>query len=108
MINPPVLKLTSRGNALAKSLAGDTVFAAIFTASVATTAVNIEMATITGEVKRLGGDPAFSRIGLSQVLDPAKFVGRAPQQVQRFVASVVAPIRTRFAGELRKPAELKV
>ena len=37
MINPPVLNVISRGNALAKSLAGDTTFAAILTASVATT-----------------------------------------------------------------------
>ena len=52
MIRPPVLKLTYFGNALAKSFAGETTFAAIFTASVATTTVNIEMATTTGEVKR--------------------------------------------------------
>ena len=48
VISPPVLKLIARGNALAKSLAGDTTLAAMFTASVATTTVNIEMATTSG------------------------------------------------------------
>src|SRR6266540_4950919 len=45
---PPVLKRIARGNALAKSLAGETTFAAMLTASVATTAVNMEIATTTG------------------------------------------------------------
>ena len=37
VISPPVLKLMKRGNALAKSLAGETTLAAMLTASVATT-----------------------------------------------------------------------
>ena len=48
MISPPVWNLIARGKALAKSLAGDTTLAAMFTASVATTAVNIETAITTG------------------------------------------------------------
>ena len=52
VMRPPVLKSMSRGNALAKSLAGETTLAAMFTASVATTAVNIEIATTTGVSKR--------------------------------------------------------
>src|SRR5919201_4228696 len=40
----------NRGNAFAKSLAGETTFAAILTAIVATTTVNIETATTTGDV----------------------------------------------------------
>src|SRR5689334_21246242 len=31
-------------------------------------------------LERLAGDPAFAAVDLSQVLDPAKFVGRAPEQ----------------------------
>ena len=64
MIRPPVLKLISRGNALAKSLAGETTLAAMLTASVATTAVNIEMATTTGELEladQLRSDPRSTR-----------------------------------------------
>src|SRR5207245_11113752 len=49
---PPVLKLTRRGNAFAKSFAGETTLAAMLTASVATTAVNIATATTIGELKR--------------------------------------------------------
>ncbi len=52
MISPPVRKLISRGKAFAKSLAGETTLAAMLTESVATTAVNMETATTTGELKR--------------------------------------------------------
>ncbi len=64
VIRPPVLNLIRRGNALAKSLAGDTTLAAMFTASVATTAVNIEMAITSGELNR-----PTSLIG-SQIISP--------------------------------------
>src|SRR5262249_47319460 len=49
VMSPPVLKLIARGKALAKSLAGDTTFAAMLTAIVATTTVNIEMAMMIGD-----------------------------------------------------------
>ena len=42
-MRPPVLKLMNRGNAFAKSLAGETTLAAMLTAIVATTTVNIEI-----------------------------------------------------------------
>ncbi len=51
-MRPPVLNAIRRGKALAKSLAGETTLAAMFTARVATTAVNIETATTTGCSKR--------------------------------------------------------
>src|SRR6266536_1279431 len=41
VMSPPVLKLMRRGNAFAKSLAGETTLAAMFTAVVATLSVNI-------------------------------------------------------------------
>ena len=41
VIRPPVLNEMSLGSALAKSLAGETTLAAMFTASVATTTENI-------------------------------------------------------------------
>ena len=46
VMSPPVRKLMWRGKALAKSLAGETTLAAMFTASVATTMVNMATATI--------------------------------------------------------------
>ena len=48
VIRPPVRNEISLGKALAKSLAGETTLAAIFTDRVATTTVNIEIATTTG------------------------------------------------------------
>src|SRR5687767_5463131 len=41
---------------------------------------------------RLGGDPAFGKVDWGAVLNPAKFVGRAPEQVEAFVERVVAPV----------------
>jgi adenylosuccinate lyase len=55
---------------------------------------------------RLRSDPAFSAVDLGAVLDPAQFIGRAPEQVDEFLAQVVAPIRAKYppttaAAELR-------
>jgi hypothetical protein len=52
VMSPPVLKVMKRGKAFAKSFAGETTLAAMFTDTVATTTVNIERATTTGDVKR--------------------------------------------------------
>jgi adenylosuccinate lyase len=57
---------------------------------------------------RLAKDPAFGAIDLSQVMDPAKFIGRAPEQVTIFLTDVVAPICKRYASQLGKDAQLKV
>jgi adenylosuccinate lyase len=47
-------------------------------------------------LSRLAADPAFAGIDLRQTLDPAQFVGRAPQQVDEFLQEVVAPLRRRY------------
>ncbi len=52
VMSPPVLKVMKRGKAFAKSFAGETTLAAMLTATVATTTVNIAMATTSGDVKR--------------------------------------------------------
>jgi adenylosuccinate lyase len=48
----------------------------------------------TGDLlDRIAGDPAF-RVGreeLNEWVDPIRFVGRAPEQVDRFLAEWVAP-----------------
>lgn len=59
-------------------------------------------------IERLQGDPDFARVNLDDVLDPSKYVGRAPEQVDAFVERVVAPVRTRYASTLSRGAELKV
>jgi len=59
-------------------------------------------------IERLRGDDAFAKVNLSDVLDAKKYVGRAPQQVDRFVDEVVKPIRARYADVIGEQVELKV
>jgi adenylosuccinate lyase len=61
-------------------------------------------------IERLKGDAEFAARGvdLSDVMSPARFVGRAPQQVEQFVREVVAPVRARYAEDLGRGGELKV
>ncbi|XZE54894.1 adenylosuccinate lyase [Planctomycetaceae bacterium SH139] len=47
---------------------------------------------------RLRGDAAFANVDLDAALDPSAFVGRAPQQVDEFIADCVEPIRQRYAA----------
>lgn len=57
---------------------------------------------------RLRGDAAFQRVNLDNVLDPSRYVGRAPEQVDEFLAEVVEPIRRRYADALSSSDELRV
>jgi adenylosuccinate lyase len=50
-------------------------------------------------LQRLAQDKAFSGVNLNAALDSSHFVGRAPEQVDEFLAEVVAPIRSRYVGE---------
>lgn len=59
-------------------------------------------------IERLKKDGAFAKVDLSAVLDPAKYVGRAPRQVEEFVRAVVGPVRERYGKELGQRVELKV
>jgi adenylosuccinate lyase len=49
-------------------------------------------------IGRIESDPAFPRLDLGAVVDPGRYVGRAPQQVDEFVAREVGPIRGRYPG----------
>ncbi len=49
---------------------------------------------------RLKGEALFAKVDFKEVLDPVRYVGRAPQQVEEFVAEVVKPIRRRYRKEL--------
>jgi adenylosuccinate lyase len=51
-------------------------------------------------IDRLAADEAFAGVDWQAVMDPAHFVGRAPQQVDEFVQQIVAPIRRRYGQEL--------
>ncbi len=45
---------------------------------------------------RLAQDQAFQGIDLQAALEPAQFVGRAPEQVDDFLAEVIAPILEKY------------
>jgi adenylosuccinate lyase len=59
-------------------------------------------------LKRLVGDEAFAAIDLTATLDPAQFVGRAPEQVDEFIAQIVDPIRNKYPDALGGEAEVHV
>ncbi|MFZ9915525.1 MAG: lyase family protein, partial [Phycisphaerales bacterium] len=59
-------------------------------------------------MSRLKADPFFAKVDLAGALDPASFVGRAPEQTDRFITPVVEPIRRRHAASLGAKAELRV
>jgi len=57
---------------------------------------------------RLKGDPAFRAIDFDSLLEPSAFVGRAPQQVDEFIAAEATPIRKCFNDLLGLQVELDV
>ncbi|HEY2760827.1 MAG TPA: adenylosuccinate lyase [Pirellulales bacterium] len=59
-------------------------------------------------IARLQSDSAFAKIDIAGALDAKKFTGRAPQQVDEFIASIVVPIRQRYASQLNQSAEVNV
>jgi adenylosuccinate lyase len=59
-------------------------------------------------VVRLSDDPAFAGLDLAASLDASKFVGRAPQQVDEFLETVVAPVRRRYGGAGKFTEQLRV
>jgi len=59
-------------------------------------------------LERLKADNAFSAVNIDAVLDPDAFVGRAPRQVDEFLAADVAPIREQYARVLGQGSELSV
>jgi adenylosuccinate lyase len=59
-------------------------------------------------MERLAGDKAFGAVDLEQLMDPAQFVGRAPQQVDEFIQRVAEPIRSTYSAALKTEAEVRV
>jgi adenylosuccinate lyase len=57
---------------------------------------------------RLAADPAFANIDFNKARDPKAFVGRAAEQVDEFLASVIVPIRQRYAHRSKPSAEVVV
>jgi adenylosuccinate lyase len=59
-------------------------------------------------IDRLRGDEHFKSVEWDQVLNPDLFIGRAPQQTEQFVHSMIEPIRSRYRDALGQRVELKV
>ncbi|MEZ5941023.1 MAG: adenylosuccinate lyase [Planctomycetaceae bacterium] len=77
--------------------------------SLASAKVMKEEGLVSDLMTRLADDPAFAGIDLSSALDAPRFIGRAPEQVDSFIADVVEPIRERYQSCLGESnAELKV
>lgn len=59
-------------------------------------------------LERLAADEAFAAVDFDAVVDPSQFVGRAPEQVDEFLAEVVEPIRSRYPAALGSKGDVKV
>lgn len=61
-------------------------------------------------LKRIAADPAFGldKDSLAGILNPAAYVGRAPQQVEEFITDCVMPVLKRYEDILGEHADLKV
>lgn len=57
---------------------------------------------------RLQREKMFAKINFSDVLDPARYIGRAPSQVDSFIERVVQTIRRRYADSLQASTDLRV
>ncbi len=57
---------------------------------------------------RLRADSLLAKVDFAAVLAEGRFVGRAPQQVDEFIAEEVEPIRRRYGGALGQEAEVEV
>ncbi len=59
-------------------------------------------------IGRLRADIDFAGVDFKKVLNPKKYIGRAPQQVDEFLKSIVTPTRRKYRKELSKKVELNV
>jgi adenylosuccinate lyase len=59
-------------------------------------------------IERLRTEPLFRGVDLEAALDPAAYIGRAPEQVDRFIGQVVEPVRRRYGSLLAASATLRV
>jgi len=59
-------------------------------------------------INRLKKSRSFEKVNFGKVLNPKRYVGMAPQQVNEFLRVVVAPIRRKYRKEISRKVELKV
>lgn len=58
-------------------------------------------------IARLKKDKAFAAVDIDAAIDPAKLTGRSSQQVDQFLAEVLAPIRQRYSDRDLVKADIK-
>lgn len=58
----------------------------------------------------LRAEPALREVAgrLEELLDPARYIGRAPEQVQEFVRDEVDPVLARHSASIRRDVDLRV
>ncbi len=61
-------------------------------------------------IERIKKDPYFAPIlpRIDELMNPSTFVGRAPKQVDEFIAEEVRPILAKYSGQLESKAVLHV
>ena len=59
-------------------------------------------------IERLKGDPAFARVDIDAELDPSRFIGRAPEQTDEFLAEHIRPILEANQSLIGTEAEIEV
>lgn len=57
---------------------------------------------------RLRDEAVFKGIDMSDVMDPGKYVGRSPEQVDEFIVAVVEPVRARYRDRLGYKPQINV
>jgi adenylosuccinate lyase len=72
----------------------------------ATAALN-EGAAGNDLLERLRRDPVLAKVDFAAVVVPAHFVGRAPQQVDEFLAEQVEPVRARYRHLLGRREDIE-
>jgi adenylosuccinate lyase len=59
-------------------------------------------------IERLRDDPAFRAVDFARLLDPRRFIGRSPEQVEGFIVREVEPIRRRYPAHLDQRRDVLV
>jgi len=57
---------------------------------------------------RLKADKAFAKVDINAELEPARFVGRAPEQVEEFLAAEIRPLLAAHKADLSREADIQV
>lgn len=56
-------------------------------------------------IDRLKNESGFSSVDLDSALDAKLYIGRAPEQVDAFIANCVEPVRSKYSADLNLDAE---